>query len=68
MYFCLFSKGIVAFGLAYKAQTKFRDGFIDESRKLNKRALTLCIISIICGISTGLALLFSFDAWPRTNG
>ncbi|CAF2921796.1 unnamed protein product [Rotaria sp. Silwood2] len=60
--------GVIAFGLAYKAQIKFKDGFIDESRKLNKRAFTLCIISVICGISLLLGFLYGFDSWPRTNG
>jgi hypothetical protein len=60
--------GLFAFAFARKAQDKFRDGFVMDSHKLNKRALILCILSIICGITLIIGLLFGFDAWPRTNG
>ncbi|CAF3024600.1 unnamed protein product [Rotaria socialis] len=60
--------GPIAYGLAFKAQVKFRDGFTDESRKLNSRALILCIISVILGVGILLGLLFAFDSWPRSNG
>ncbi|CAF0749870.1 unnamed protein product [Didymodactylos carnosus] len=60
--------GLIAFGLARKAQKKSKDGFIDESNKLNKRALILCIISVIFGVALILGLLFGMDSWPRTNG
>lgn len=60
--------GLFAFAFARKAQNKFRDGFVMDAHKLNKRALILCIISILCGIALIIGLLFGFDAWPRTNG
>jgi len=60
--------GLIAFGLARKAQVKCRDGFLDESRKLNKRALTLCIISVMCGVALILGFFYGLDSWPRTNG
>lgn len=63
-----FFQGLFASAFARKAQTKFRDGFIIESHKLNRRALILCILSILCGIALIIGLLFGFDAWPRTNG
>ncbi|CAF0922741.1 unnamed protein product [Rotaria sordida] len=63
-----FPLGLFAFAFARKAQSKFRDGFVMDSHKLNKRALILCILSIICGIALIIGLLFGFDAWPRTNG
>ncbi|CAF1311700.1 unnamed protein product [Adineta ricciae] len=63
-----FPLGLFAFAFARKAQNKFRDGFVIESHTLNKRALVLCIISILCGIALIIGLLFGFDAWPRTNG
>ena len=60
--------GLFAFAFATKAQRKFRDGFVMESHQLNKRALILSILSILCGIALIIGLLFGFDAWPRTNG
>lgn len=63
-----FPTGLFAFAFATKAQRKFRDGFVAESHQLNKRALILCIVSILCGIAMIIGLLFGFDAWPRTNG
>ncbi|CAF3477275.1 unnamed protein product [Adineta steineri] len=63
-----FPLGLFAFAFARKAQNKFRDGFVMDSHKLNKRALILCILSILCGIALIIGLLFGFDAWPRTNG
>jgi hypothetical protein len=59
---------LIAFGLARKAQIKCKDGFLDESRKLNKRALTLCIISVMCGVAMMLGFFYGLDSWPRTNG
>ncbi|CAF3916192.1 unnamed protein product, partial [Rotaria magnacalcarata] len=59
---------LLAFAFAHKAQMKFRSGFITDSNKLNSRALIICIISILCGITLIIGLLFGFDAWPRTNG
>ncbi|CAF2391727.1 unnamed protein product [Rotaria sp. Silwood2] len=64
-YYCL---GIMAFCLARKAQIKCKDGFLDESRKLNKRALALCIISVICGVALILGFFYAMDSWPRSNG
>lgn len=63
-----FLLGLFAFAFARKAQSKFRDGFVVDSHQLNRRALILCILSIICGIGLIIGLLFGFDAWPRTNG
>ncbi|CAF0732538.1 unnamed protein product [Didymodactylos carnosus] len=63
-----FPTGLFAFAFARKAQNKFHDGFVPESHKLNKRALILCIVSILCGVALIIGLLFAFDAWPRTNG
>jgi hypothetical protein len=63
-----FSLGLFAFAFARKAQNRFRDGFIADSHKYNKRALVLCILSILCGVALIVGLLFGFDAWPRTNG
>jgi len=63
-----FFLGLFAFAFARKAQHKFRDGFIIDSHKFNKRALILCILSILSGIALIIGLLFGFDAWPRTNG
>lgn len=60
--------GLIGFGLARKAQIKCKDGFLDESRKLNKRALIFCIISVICGVALLLGLFYGFDSWPRSNG
>ncbi|CAF1276260.1 unnamed protein product [Adineta steineri] len=60
--------GLIAYGLARKAQIKCRDGFLDESRKLNKRALALCIISVICGVALILGFFYGLDSWPRSNG
>jgi len=59
---------LVGYGLARKAQVKCKDGFLDEARKLNKRALTLCIISVICGVALILGFFYGLDSWPRTNG
>ncbi|CAF1566081.1 unnamed protein product [Rotaria sp. Silwood1] len=53
-----FPLGLFAFAFARKAQNKFRDGFVMDSHKLNKRALILCILSIICGIALIIGLLF----------
>ncbi|CAF1241459.1 unnamed protein product [Rotaria magnacalcarata] len=66
--FLFFPLGLFAFAFARKAQNKFRDGFVVDSHKLNKRALILCIASVLCGIALIIGLLFGFDAWPRTNG
>lgn len=63
-----FPTGIIAFGLALKARTKFKDGFIDEAKKLNKRAYILCVISFILGVAWILTAFFAMDRWPRTNG
>jgi hypothetical protein len=63
-----FPTGLLALGLAIKARSKFRDGFINEAKKLNKRSVTLCIISILCGLAWLLGLFFGVDRWPRTNG
>jgi len=63
-----FPIGMFAFAFARKAQNKFSDGFVMDAHKLNKRALILCIISIMCGVALIIGLLFAFDAWPRTNG
>ncbi|CAF1290875.1 unnamed protein product [Adineta steineri] len=60
--------GLFAFAFAYKAQDRFRHGFITEANKFNKRALILCILSILSGVALIIGLLFGFDAWPRTNG
>ena len=64
----LLVSGLFAFAFATKAQRKFRDGFVVESHQLNKRALILSILSILCGIALFIGLLFGFDAWPRSNG
>lgn len=61
-------EGLIAFGLARKAQLKCKDGFLDQSRKLNKRALALCITSVICGVALMLGFFYGLDSWPRTNG
>jgi hypothetical protein len=66
--FFLFCVGLIAFGLARKAQVKCKDGFLDEARKLNKRALILCIASVICGVALLLGFFYGFDSWPRSNG
>ena len=63
-----FPTGIIAVGLAFKAKTKFHDGFIDESKKLNRRAFTFCVISFICAVAWILTVFFIVDKWPRTNG
>ena len=63
-----FPTGIIAIGLAIKALTKFEDGFIDEAKKLNKRALIFCIVSFVCGLAWILTAFFVMDKWPRTNG
>jgi hypothetical protein len=62
------SLGLFALAFARKAHNKFRDGFILDAHKFNKRALILCIVSIVCGVALIIGLLFGFDAWPRTNG
>lgn len=63
-----FPTGLIAIGLAIKAQIKFNDGFIDESKKLNKRAFIMCIFSFILGLAWILTMFFLVDKWPRTNG
>jgi hypothetical protein len=63
-----FPTGIIAFGLSFKARTKFKDGFIEEAKTLNKRAYAFCIISFICGLAWILTAFFLMDRWPRTNG
>lgn len=63
-----FPLGLFAYAFARKAQLKFRDGFIFDAEKFNRRALILCILSILCGVALIIGLLFGFDAWPRTNG
>ena len=63
-----FPTGLIALGLAIKARSKFYDGFIAEAKKLNTRALILCIISMVCGLAWLLGLFFGVDKWPRTNG
>ena len=65
---CFFPTGIIAIGLAIKARTKFEDGFIDEAKKLNKRALFFCVVSFILGATWILVAFFSMDMWPRTYG
>lgn len=60
--------GILAFCLALKAQIKYEDGFLDEARKLNKRALVLSIVSVICGVAVILGCFYGLDSWPRSNG
>lgn len=63
-----FPTGLIALGLAIKAQTKFNDGFIDESKKLNHRAFVILVISFILGLAWILTMFFLVDPWPRTNG
>ncbi|RNA24116.1 hypothetical protein BpHYR1_036716 [Brachionus plicatilis] len=63
-----FPTGIIAFGLAFKARTKFKDGFIDEAKKLNNRAYALCVVSFCLGVAWILTAFFAMDQWPRTNG
>lgn len=63
-----FPTGLIAIGLAIKAQTKFNDGFIDEAKKLNKRAFVMCIISFVIGTAWLLTVFFLVDKWPRTYG
>jgi len=63
-----FPLGLFAYAFARKAQLKFRDGFLFDAQKFNRRALILCILSILCGVTLIIGLLFGFDAWPRTNG
>jgi uncharacterized membrane protein YhaH (DUF805 family) len=65
---CFFPTGIIAIGLAIKARTKFEDGFIDEAKKLNKRALFFCVVSFVLGATWILVAFFSMDMWPRTYG
>ena len=63
-----FPTGLIAIGLAIKARTKFYDGFIDDAKKLNKRAFILCIASFCLGTGWILAAFFLMDKWPRTYG
>jgi hypothetical protein len=63
-----FPTGLIALGLAIKAQTRFTDGFIAEAKKLNKRSFWLCIVSFVFGIGWLFGLFFGTDKWPRTNG
>ena len=63
-----FPTGLIAIGLAIKARTKFEDGFIDQAKVLNKRALLFCIVSFVFGIAWLLTAFFLMDRWPRTNG
>ena len=63
-----FPTGVIALGLAFKARTKFEDGFIDEARKLNKRSMLFCIASFLIGVAWILTAFFIMDKWPRTNG
>jgi hypothetical protein len=63
-----FPTGLIACGLAFKAQTKFEDGFIDEARKLNKRSFTLCLVSFFLAAVWIMTAFFMMDIWPRTNG
>ena len=63
-----FPTGVIAMGLAIKAQTKFHDGFIDEAKKLNYRAFVMCVISFALAVAWILTMFFLVDKWPRTNG
>lgn len=63
-----FPTGLIALGLAIKAQTKFGDGFIDEAKKLNKRAFAILVFSFICAFVWLLVAFFFMDKWPRTYG
>lgn len=63
-----FPTGIIAIGLAFKAKTKFKDGFIDEAKKLNNRAYVLCVVSFVLGAAWIMTAFFMMDKWPRTNG
>lgn len=63
-----FPTGLIAIGLAFKARTKFKDGFIDEAKKLNQRAFTMCVISFCIGVVWIMTAFFLMDRWPRTNG
>ncbi|CAF0989251.1 unnamed protein product [Brachionus calyciflorus] len=63
-----FPSGLIAFGLAFKARTKFKDGFIDEAKKLNNRAYALCVVSFCLGAVWIMTAFFMMDKWPRTNG
>jgi hypothetical protein len=63
-----FPTGIIAIGLAFKARTKFEDGFIEEAKKLNKRAFIFCVVSFIFALAWILTTFFLVDKWPRTNG
>jgi hypothetical protein len=63
-----FPTGLIAIGLAFKARTKFDDGFIDDAKKLNKRAFVMCVISFVTGMGWILTAFFIMDKWPRTNG
>ncbi|UJR15066.1 hypothetical protein I4U23_002036 [Adineta vaga] len=66
--FLFFPLGLFAFAFARKAQERFQCGFVTDAHKFNKRALILCVLSILSGIALIIGLLFGFDAWPRTNG
>lgn len=63
-----FPTGLIALGLAFKAQTKFDDGFIDDAKKLNKRSFALCCVSFFIGAFWIMFAFFMMDIWPRTNG
>jgi hypothetical protein len=63
-----FPTGLIALGLAFKARTKFDDGFIDDAKKLNKRAFNLCLVSFFFAAAWLLTAFFLMDIWPRTNG
>lgn len=63
-----FPTGLIALGLAIKAQTKFADGFIDEAKKLNKRAFAILILSFILAFVWIMVAFFMIDKWPRTYG
>lgn len=63
-----FPSGLISLGLAIKAQTKFNDGFIDEAKKLNRRAFIVSSLSFFFGAVWILTMFFLVDKWPRTNG
>jgi len=63
-----FPTGLIAIGLAIKAQIKFQDGFIDDAKKLNLRAFVMCVISFGFAVAWILTMFFLVDKWPRTNG
>lgn len=63
-----FPTGLIAIGLAIKAQTKFSDGFIDEAKKLNKRAFAVLVLSFMLAFTWIMVAFFMLDKWPRTYG